>query len=58
MNIERQMFQGLDRLPFDLPYDYYDNCTASEIQLSGKESSIVEVLDSLSGYSIRGIDYE
>ena len=49
-HIEREFFRNIDLLPFDVPFDYYDNCTGSEIQLSGRESSLVEILDSLSSY--------
>lgn len=44
--IEREFFKNLDKLPFDVSFDFYDNCTPSEVQLSGNESSIVELLDS------------
>jgi len=50
--IEREFIRELERFSFDLPYDYYDNCSASEIQLSGHESSLIELIDSLSGYNL------
>jgi len=51
-HIEREFIRNVDLLPFDVPFDYYDNCSASEIQLSGHESSLIELIDSLSGYSL------
>ena len=53
--IEREFFRYIDKLPFDVPFDYYDNCTASEIQLSGHEASLIELQDSLSGYRLQEI---
>jgi len=51
-HIEREFIRNVDLLPFDVPFDYYDNCTASEIQLSGHEISLIEIIDSLSGYNL------